>query len=49
MLNKAAKLGKKSVWLKVNRSNQRAVYLYKKYGFSVEKETEVELIMRIQL
>ncbi len=49
LLGKATQMGKKNVWLKVNKTNERAVNVYKKNGFLIEKESEEELKMRVYL
>ena len=45
----AKRLGKKEVWLAVNKSNDRAIKLYTKYGFGVESQDENEIKMRINI
>ena len=45
----AKRLGKKEVWLAVIKSNDRAIKLYTKHGFRVERQDENEFQMRINI
>jgi RimJ/RimL family protein N-acetyltransferase len=46
---KARKLGKSTIWLKVIKENMRAITLYKKQGFITESELDSLYVMRKQL
>lgn len=46
MINKAKELGLESVWLQVIKSNERAIKLYFKHGFSIESEKGSLIFMR---
>ena len=46
---KARKLGKSAMWLKVIKENIKAIALYKKQGFITESESESLIVMRKQL
>lgn len=43
---KARELKKKSIWLQVIKENPRAIALYIKQNYTIERETESHLIMR---
>ncbi|MEI6681675.1 MAG: GNAT family N-acetyltransferase [Bacteroidota bacterium] len=49
LLGKAVALGKQSVWLRVLKSNKRAIRLYEKFNFLLEKETEIDYFYRLKL
>jgi RimJ/RimL family protein N-acetyltransferase len=49
MEEKAIELKTESIWLKVIKANKRALRLYYKQGYSIEKETENLIFMRKML
>lgn len=49
MINEAKTIGLASIWLQVNTDNRRAIKLYLKTGFIVEREFNNLIIMRKQL
>lgn len=49
MIQKAIELNLSSIWLSVACFNQRAIGLYQKKGFVIEKETENAIIMRLNI
>ena len=46
LINKAKDLGKTSMWLKVTKTNKRALALYSKMGFSIVSEEKLLFVMR---
>jgi RimJ/RimL family protein N-acetyltransferase len=49
MIEKARSFGKKSVWLKVVKTNERAFQMYTKFKFEIEEENNLEYILRLIL
>lgn len=49
MVSLAIELGLESVWLQVTKVNLRAINLYIRNGFEIEKEDGTEYIMRLRL
>jgi len=46
MENEARKLTLRSIWLQVIKSNERAIRLYQKHGYTKEKEKQDVIFMR---
>lgn len=46
MIDKAVDLNLKSIWLSVIEHNKRAISLYKKFGFEIERKENDQLLMR---
>jgi GNAT superfamily N-acetyltransferase len=49
LLDRGADAGVADVWLHVERSNEAAIALYRKYGFAVADESPMGLEMRLRL